>query len=142
MCSVPATHISEDAAPCPYCIAPCPNFRAPCPIYIAPLPELKTNFVHIILYNLCFCLFRQLMNCTMLRDLCPCFHRSPTKLCPDLVSFACWIVPEFLAFARKSVPDLVVHALNCAQYFVVCARILVVRARLCSIYFAPCLFPT
>ena len=34
------------------------------------------------------------MNYTMLADLCPCFHRLPTKLCPDLVSFACWIVPK------------------------------------------------
>ena len=30
----------------------------------------------------------------MLVDLCPCFHRSSTKLCPDIVSFACWIVTE------------------------------------------------
>ena len=76
---------------CPYCLAPCPNSLASCPIYIAPGP-----------YNLCFCVFRQLMNCTILADLCPCFHRSATKLCPDLVSFTCWIVSVFWAFARKS----------------------------------------
>ena len=34
-----------------------------------------------------------------LADLCPCFHRAPTKLCPDLVSFMCWIATEFLSFA-------------------------------------------
>ena len=55
----------------------------------------------------------------MLEDLCPCFHQSPTKLCPDLVSFACWIVTESWSFARKTVPDLVVRALNCARFFVV-----------------------
>ena len=75
------------------------------------------------------------MNCTMLADLCPCFHRSPTKLCPDLVSFGCWIVPEFWAFARKSVPELVVYALNCARFF---CRL---RTKLCPISFAPCPFP-
>ena len=32
---VPATHISEGDAPCPYFLAPCPNSHAPCPIYIA-----------------------------------------------------------------------------------------------------------
>ena len=76
------------------------------------------------------------MNCKMLADSCPCFNRAPTKLCLDLVSFVCWIVPELWAFARKSMPDLVVHALNCAHFFVVCAlncaRILVVRALDCA----------
>ena len=98
---VPARHVSEGAAPCPYCLAPCPNSLAPCPIH-STLPELN------------FGVFRQLMNCIkLLANLCPCFHRSLTKLCPDLVSFACWTVPEFWAFERKSMSDLVVHALNC-----------------------------
>ena len=48
--SVPATHVSEGAAPCPYCLAPRPNCIAPCPNSLAPcalpdlhsaLPELK-----------------------------------------------------------------------------------------------------
>ena len=84
--SVPARHISEGAVPCHYCLAPCPNSVAP-----------FLNFFLILNYNFCFCVFRQL---TMLADLCSCFHKSPTKLCPDLVSFACWIVPEFWAFVR------------------------------------------
>ena len=29
--SVPAPHISEGAAPSPYCLAPCPIYTAPCP---------------------------------------------------------------------------------------------------------------
>ena len=33
--------------------------------------------------------------CKMLADLCPCFHQSPTKLCPYLVSFMFWIVTKF-----------------------------------------------
>ena len=77
--------------------------------------------------------------CKMLADLCPCFHRSPTKLCPDHVSFACWIVTEFWSFTHKSVPDLVICALNCARFCVICtlncARILVVRALDCAQYF-------
>ena len=40
--------------------------------------------------------------CKMLAYLCPCFHRSPTKLYPDLVSFACWIGTKFWSFTRKS----------------------------------------
>ena len=60
----------------------------------------------------------------------------PTKLCPDLVSFACWIVTEFWSFTRKSVPHLVIRALNWARFCVVCAlnctRILVVRALDCA----------
>ena len=70
----------------------------------------------------------------MLADLCPCFHRSATKLCPDLVSFACWIVTEFWSFTHKS--DLVIHALNRARFCVICAlnyaQILVVRALDCA----------
>ena len=43
-------------------------------------------------HNCCFCVFSRCKNaCKMLADLCPCFHRLPTKLCPDLASFACWI---------------------------------------------------
>ena len=48
--------------------------------------------------------------CKMLADLCPRFHRSPTKLCPDLVSFVCWIVTKFWSFTHKSVPDFVSFA--------------------------------
>ena len=94
--SFPARHISEGAAPCPYCLAPCP-------IYTAALPELA--------YNCCFFVFRQLMNGKMLADLCPCFHRSPTKLCPDFFSFVCWIVLRFWSFALWTVP-------NCLSDFV------------------------
>ena len=60
----------------------------------------------------------------MLADLCPCFHQSPTKLCPDLALFACWIVTKCWR-SRISVPHLVIRALNCA-------RILVVRVLDCA----------
>ena len=73
--------------------------------------------------------------CKMLADLCPCFHQSPTKLCPGLVSFACCIVTKIWSFTSKSVPYLVIRALNRARFCVVCAlncaRILVVRALDC-----------
>ena len=65
------------------------------------LPGLKKKKTFFA-YDFCFCVFRQPMNCKLLADLCPCFHQLPTKLCPDLVSFACWIVPKFWAFACKS----------------------------------------
>ena len=93
--SVPARHISEGAAPCPYCLAPCPIYTAPCP---------NTFLFLFFTPNCCFCVFRQLMNCKMFADLCSCFHRSPTKLCPDLVSFTVLDCGQIL----------VVHALNCA----------------------------
>ena len=65
------------------------------------------------------------------------------QLCPDIVQFACWIVPKFWSFTRKTVPDLVVC--NAARLGVVCngarlgvvcalnwARISVVRALDCA----------
>ena len=142
--NVPARHIYEGAARCPYCLAPCPNSLAPCPIYIAPARILKKKLHIKKNYNCCFCVFRQPMNCKLLADLCPCFHRSLKKLCPDLVSFACWIVPEFWSFTCKS--DLVIRALNCVWFFVrlrtkLCPNFGRSRARLCPISFAPCPFP-
>ena len=79
----------------------------------------------------------------------------PTKLCPDLVSFVCWIVTEFWSFTRKSAPHLVIRALNYARFCVVCALNCPIlcrlrtklcpnfgrsHAKLCPIYFAPCPF--
>ena len=66
---------------------------------------------------------------------------------PDLVSFACWIVTEFWSFTCKSVPHLIIRALNCARFCVVCAlncaQILVVRTLDCAQFLLhPALFPT
>ena len=76
----------------------------------------------------------------MLADLWPCFHRSPTRLCPDLVSVACWIavvsnqlywiVTEFWSFTRLG--------RSCSKMRPILCRS---RARLCPISFAPCPFP-
>ena len=78
------------------------------------------------------------MNCTTLADLCPCFHRSPTKLCPDLVSFACSFVPELWAFASKG--DLLGHSRSkltvpdfCRSRPKLCPNFGCLRARLCPI---------
>ena len=92
--SVPARYISEGAAPCPYCLAPCPIIQRPARI-------LKKKKFWFTKCNCCFCVFRQGCKnaCKMLADLCPCFHQSPTKLCPGLVSFMCWIATEFWSFA-------------------------------------------
>ena len=75
--------------------------------------------------------------CKMLADLCPCFHRSPPKLCPDLVSFACWIVTEFWSFTRKCELG---HSRSklCSIMF---PNFGCLCARMCPIYFAPCPFP-
>ena len=117
--------------------------------------RIKKNLINIIFFtftkwNYCFYVFRHSRcknACKILADLCPCFHRSPTKLCPDLVSFQCWIAIEYWSFARKSVPDLVIRALNCARLCVVCAlncaQFLVVRTLdFAQFLLHPALFPT
>ena len=116
--------ISEGAAPCPYCLVPCPHSLAPCPIYIAPA---RIKYIAVFTYQ-----------CLQV-----CVHVFIDR--PGLASFACWIVPKFWLFTRK--PDLVVRALNCAQFFVSCmlnyAQILVVRALDCVLFFLhPAVFPT
>ena len=81
----------------------------------------------------------------MLADLCPCFHRLPTKLCLDLVALACWIVTEFLSFTRKSVrlgrSRSKLCPILCRLRTKLCPDFGRSRARLCPIYFAPCPFP-
>ena len=130
--SVPARHISRRRCALPVLACALPDLQAPSPNYI---------FKKMLL---CF----QTADVKMLvfADLCRCFHRSPTKLCPDLVSFVCWIVTEFWSFTCKSVLDLVVRALNCARFCVVCAlncaQILVFRALDCAQFLLhPALFP-
>ena len=81
--------------------------------------------------------------CKMLADLCPCFHQSPTKLCPDLVSFSCWIVTKFWSYRRKRLG----HSRSkpcpilCRLRTKLCLHFGRSRARLCPISFAPCPFP-
>ena len=138
--SDPARHISEGTAPCPYCLAPCPIIQRPARI-------VYFYFFQNVIAVFVFSDIRCKNACKMLADLCPCFHESPTKLCPDLVSFACWIVTKFWSFMCKSVPHLVIRALNCARFCVVCAlncaRILVVRALdFAQFLLHPALFPT
>ena len=53
--SVPARHISEGAAPCPYWLAPCPIYTRP-----ARITDSRCKNA-----------------CKMLADLCSCFHQSP-----------------------------------------------------------------
>ena len=66
---------------------------------------------------------------------------SPTKLCPDLVSFACWIVPEFWAFARKSGHSLSkLCPIFCRLRTKLCPNFGRLRAKLCPLSFAPCPF--
>ena len=104
-------HISEGAAPCPYCLEP---------DYPVLSPELLKNTKKLINFSkFVFCKKKKLPNVMAVlvvsdsrcKNACNClhicarvFHQSPTKLCPDLVSFACWIVPELWSFARQIVP--------------------------------------
>ena len=101
--SVPARHISEGAAPCPYCLAPCPNSLAPCPIYMAPCPKkIKLSRI-IVIAVFVFSDSRRTVNC--LQICAHVFIDRPQNCAPDPVSFACWIVPEFWSFARQIVPN-------------------------------------
>ena len=65
----------------------------------------------------CCCVFRQ----PCLQVFAHVFIDRPQNCAqsPDLVSFACWIVTECWSFTRKSVPDLVIRALNRARILVV-----------------------
>ena len=133
----------------PTCFAPCPIYTAPCPNLLLKKKKKKKlfSFLQNEIVVFVFSDSRCKNACKMLADSCPCFHQSPTKLCPDLVTFACWIVTKFWSFTCKSDFDLVIRALNCAQFCVVCtqngARILVVRALDCAQFLLhPALFPT
>ena len=89
---------------------------------------------------LCF----QTADVKMLVTACQCFHQSPTKLCQDLVSFACWIVAEFWSFTHKSALG---HSRSklcpilCRLHTKLCPNFGRSRARLCPISFVPCPFP-
>ena len=88
--------------------------------------------------------------CKMLADLCPWFHQSLTKfklyLCPDLVSFASWIVTKFWSFTGKRLGHS--HSklcpILCRLRPKLCPNFGRSRARLCPISFAPwpALLPT
>ena len=56
-------------------------------------------YLKLFFFYIYFLLLR-FQNCKLLVDLCPVFHRSPAKLCPDLVTFACRVAPGFLSFTR------------------------------------------
>ena len=85
------------------------------------------------------------MNCKILADLCQCFHRLSINLCPDLVSFACWNVPEFWLFTHKSTrlgrSRSKLCQILCRLRNKLCPDFGCSRAILCPIYFAPCPFP-
>ena len=79
------------------------------PDYTVPCPNLKKKkIIFKYFFYLIFLFYLQNViavfvfsdrGVKMPADLCPCFHRSPTKLCPDLVSFMCWIATEFWSLA-------------------------------------------
>ena len=81
--------------------------------------------------------------CKMLADLCPCFHQSPTKLCPDFVLFACWIVTKLLFTSKSGLgrSRSKLCPILCRLRTKLCPNFGRSRARLCPIPFAPCPFP-
>ena len=141
--SVPARPISEGAAPCPYCIAPCPICTVPCP----NLKKKKILNYFFILQNVIavfvFSDSRCKNACKMLADLCPCFHQSLTKLCQDLVSFACWMVTKFWSFTGKRLGHSrsKLCPILCRLRSKLCPNFGRSRTRLSPISFAPCPFP-
>ena len=131
--------ISEGAAPCPYWLAPCPIYTAPCP----NLKKIKIFFLQNVIAVFVFSDSRCKNACKMLADLCPCFHQSPTKLCPDLVSFECWIVTKFWSYRHKRLGHSrsKLCPILCRLHTKLCPNFGRSRARLCPISFAPCPFP-
>ena len=134
---VPARPISEGAAPCPDWLLRPIRFTSALTELEKKIYIFKQNFfLHSKNRIAALCFQTADVKILVLADLCPCFHQSPTKLCPDLVSFACRIVTEFWSFTRKSLPHSAIRTLNCARFCVVCAlncaRILVVRALDCA----------
>ena len=119
--SVPARHIPRGRCALPVLSCALPDLQS-------ALPELKKKKKKNVC---CFCVFRQPMQnaCKMLADVCPCFHRSATKLCPDLVSFT-----------RKSLRSILCPIL-CRLRTKLCPNFGRSRARLCPISFALCPFP-
>ena len=124
--SVLARHISEGAAPCPYCLAPCPN--------------LQKKFFFFFLQNVIAVFVfsdrdvKMLVKCLQI-----CAHVFID--CPQN-----YAQTSFRSCAGLR-PNLVIRALNCARLCVVralnCARILVVRALDCAQFLLhPALFPT
>ena len=72
----------------------------------------------------------------MLADLCPCFHRSSTKLCPDLVFRSCAGLRPNFGHSRSKL-RLIMSRLRTKF----CRNFGCSRARLCLISFAPRPFP-
>ena len=98
--SVAARHISEVAAHAHTVLRPARFTQC-----IACTKKKKKKL--FFLFTKCHCCFvssdSRCKNARkIIADLCPCFHRSPTKLCPDLISFTCRIVTEFWSFTSKT----------------------------------------
>ena len=112
--SVPARHISEGAVPCPYCLTPCQIIQRPFPNYLL---IFFFFFLQNVIAVFVFSDSRCKNACNCLQICVRVFINRPQNCAhADLVSFACWIVTEFWSFTRKSVPHLVVRALNCARF--------------------------
>ena len=122
--------------------------------FTSALPEFKKKKFFYLFLNYFFFLLNVIAvfvfsdsrcknACKMLADLCPRFHQSLTKLCPDLVSFACWIVTKFWSFTGKRLGRLhsKLCSILCRLRPKLCPNFGCSRARLCPVSFAPCPFP-
>ena len=114
--SVPARHISEGAAPCPYWLAPCPSIHCPALFLCFQTADVKMLvkclqiYAHVFIDRPQNCAQTSFRSCAGLR---PNFGRSRSKLCPITCRSRTKLCPNF---GRS-------------------------RARLCPISFAPCPFP-
>ena len=88
-----------------------------------------------------FCLFFQTADELTVQCLQNAFVPMFSSIVHKIVPRSCFVrvldCARILGVRKKSVPDLVVHALNCARFFALCPNFGRSRARLCSIYFAP-----
>ena len=89
--SVPARHISEGAAPCPYWLAPCPIYKCPARM----INFFFFFFFHLQNVILLLCFQTADVKMLVLADLCPCFHRSHSKRCPILCRLRTKLCPNF-----------------------------------------------
>ena len=105
--SVPARHIYEGAAPCPYWLAPCPIYKRPARIMKKNLTQQNYSFFFLHLQNVIAVVFSD----SWCKNTCAC-RFVPMFSSITLLNCARFCVVCALNCART----LVVRALDCAQF--------------------------
>ena len=132
--SVPARHISEGAAPCPYCLAPCPIIQCP-----ARIKKKKLNIFFFFLQNVIAVFVSSDMGVkTLVKCLKICAHvfiDRPQNCAQTSFRSCAGLRPNFGHSRSKLCPIM------CRSRTKLCPNFGCSRARLCPISFAPCPFP-